>query len=69
MDDREKIQQTGKKLVMHTVLSMLLIAIAVALLIYMIAVEGELGALPLLLLGSGIAWLAVARLRMRPRHG
>lgn len=69
MSVHEKIQQTGKKRVMHTALSMVLIAIAVALLIYMVTVEGELGALPLLLLVSGIAWLAVAQLRMRPRHG
>ena len=69
MDANERIPQAGTALVMHTVLSMLLIAIAVALLIYMITLEGEPGALPLLLLASGIAWLPVARLRMRPRHG
>ena len=68
MDRPKTIQDTSKKLVLHTVLSMLVIAIAVAGLSYMITVEGELGALPLLLLGLGIGWLAIARLRMRRRH-
>jgi hypothetical protein len=67
MEARNPIQRTGKKRVMHTVLSSFVIAIAVALLVYMISVEGELGALPLLLLVLGIGWLAIARLRMRPR--
>jgi hypothetical protein len=52
----------------HTVLATLVVAVALALLIYMITVEGELGALPPMLLALGIGWLAIARLRMRPRH-
>ena len=69
MNAHEKSQQTNRSRVMQTGLSLALITIAIALLIYMVTVEGELGALPLLLLVSGITWFAVARLRGRPRHG
>ncbi len=68
MNVDEKVQQPGKRRVIHTTIAMVLIVVAVALLIYMITVEGELGALPLLLLVSGIIWLVVARFRMRPRE-
>ncbi len=67
MDAHDTIQDTNKKRVMHTVLSTLVIAVAVALLVYMITVEDELGAVPLLLLVVGTGWLIIARLRMRPR--
>ena len=57
----------SRKLLVHTVLSMFTIVVGVALLIYMITVEDEPGALPLALTLGGIAWLVIARLRMRPR--
>jgi hypothetical protein len=52
----------------HTALSLLVVALGVALLIYMITVEDEPGALPLALIVGGIAWLVIARVRIRPRE-
>jgi hypothetical protein len=58
-------QHPGRKLVVHTVLSILVTVIGVVLLIYMITAEDEPGALPLLLIVSGVAWLIIARVRLR----
>lgn len=68
MNTGATIQPTSRKLLAHTVLSMLVTAIGVALLIYMITVEDEPGAVPLALIALGIGWLVIARIRMRPRH-
>ncbi len=46
-------------------ISLLLILLAIALLLYMIPVEGEPGALPLLLLLSGTVWFLINRYRIR----
>ena len=66
MDLHNTMPHPNKKRMMHTVLSLLVIGVAVAVLIYMVAVEGEPGALPLLLLVLGIGWLAIARFSMPP---
>lgn len=61
------IAPTNRKLIVHTALSLLTIVLGVALLIYMITVEDEPGALPLALTLGGIAWLVIARMRLKPR--
>jgi hypothetical protein len=43
--------------------SLTIIGIGVALLVYMVVVESELGALPLLLLVVGTAWYMKTRLK------
>lgn len=43
-------------------------AIGLALLAFMVTVEGEPGLLPLLLVLGGGAWLAVAQARLRARR-
>lgn len=47
-----------KNATVQKALSLLMIAIGIALLAFMITVEGELGAVPLLTLIGGIAWHA-----------
>lgn len=68
MNTHSTIQHPNRKRLVHTALSLLVIALGVALLIYMITVEDEPGALPLALTLGGIAWLVIARVRMRPRQ-
>lgn len=65
MDTPNTTQQAGWKRSVHTVLATLVIVLGVVLLIYMITVEDEPGAIPLLLIVSGTAWLIFARLRLR----
>jgi hypothetical protein len=50
---------------MHTLLSVLTIAVGLVLMIYMIAVESEPSAIPLLLVVLGMGWYVVARVRTR----
>jgi hypothetical protein len=69
MNTHNTIQRTGRKLMAHTVLSIFTTAIGVALLIYMILVEDEPGAVPLALTALGIAWFIIARVRLRPNAG
>jgi hypothetical protein len=64
-----KFQHTSRRLLVHSVLSMLVTAVGVALLIYMITVEDEPGAVPLALIALGIGWFIFARARLRPRAG
>ena len=49
----------------HAVLSALTVALGVLLLIYMIVVEDEPGALPLLLIVVGSGWYLITRARVR----
>lgn len=60
------IQTAGKKRRVHTGLSIFLLTLGIVLLIYMIVVEDEPGAVPLALIVAGGTWLAIARFRMRP---
>lgn len=55
----------SRRLLVHTVLSLLTIMLGIGLLIYMITVEDEPGALPLSLIAGGIGWLVIARRRLR----
>jgi len=50
----------------HASLAVLPLVLGAVLLAYMITVEGEMGAVPLLLLAAGAGWLYVARVRRRP---
>ncbi len=45
--------------------SIITILLAIALLVYMITVEGELGALPLLLMLTGCIWFTVTQLQIK----
>ena len=56
-------------LALHAILAGVLLATGVALLIYMVTVEGEPGALPLALvvLGAGWSWVTRSRRRAVPR--
>ena len=67
MNTRSTTQPASRKLLMHMFFSMLILAIGIALLIYMVTVEDEPGALPLGLIVLGIGWFFIARARLRPR--
>ncbi|HEX2052595.1 MAG TPA: hypothetical protein VHJ78_02570 [Actinomycetota bacterium] len=49
----------------HAVLSALTVLLGVVLLIYMVTVESEPGAIPLLLIVVGGAWYLITRARVR----
>ena len=66
MNMHTTVHHSSKKLVIHTVLSMLVFLIGVAGVIYMITVEDDPALVPLLLIALGIGWFVVARLRLRP---
>lgn len=53
----------------QTLLSTLIAVLGVVLLIYMIVVEDEPGALPLLLIAVGVGWRLLLRARTRSRPG
>lgn len=53
----------------HAVLAALTVALGVVLLAYMVVVESEPGAIPLLLIVLGSAWYVVTRRRARSRRG
>lgn len=57
-----------EKLAVHKILSTVTLVIGVLLLVYMVRVESEPGAIPLLLVIGGIGWHVVARVRSRARH-
>lgn len=58
----------GKKLKIHSLLSLLTIALGGTLLIYMIVVEDEPGAIPLLLIVVGTGWYFFTRYNTRSQH-
>lgn len=58
-DDRRR------RLRLQSLLSLLVVALGAVLLVYMVVVESEPGALPLGLLAAGIAWYASTRIRLR----
>lgn len=49
----------------QAVLSALTVVLGVALLVYMVTVESEPGAIPLLLIAAGTGWFLVIRRRAR----
>ncbi|MEL7833191.1 hypothetical protein [Fodinibius sp. Rm-B-1B1-1] len=52
----------------HTILSILITVIGLALMVFMITVESEPGAIPLLLIVIGIGWYVISRFRMRSQQ-
>ena len=52
----------------HTLLSALTILLGAVLLIYMVTVESEPGAIPLLLIVVGTGWYFITRARARSQH-
>jgi hypothetical protein len=53
----------------HTILSLVILTIGLVLLVYMIRVESEPGALPLLLIVIGAGWYVATRARRRAQRG
>ncbi len=62
------IHSAGRSFLVETLISSLILVIGIVLLIYMISVESEPGALPLLLVVVGLGWLVATRIRARARH-
>lgn len=58
----------SKKLKMYKLLSLLTIFIGLASLTFMIVVEDEPGALPLVLIVTGTGWYFFTRLKIRSQH-
>ena len=56
------------KLKVHRMLSILTLVVGVMLMAYMILVESEPGAIPLLLVVLGTGWYFITRVRSRSRH-
>lgn len=67
MSATDTLQQNGKGFAVHVAISMLLIALGVAGSVYMIVVEDDPPALPLLLFAAGVAWFILARRRLKRR--
>lgn len=65
MSTDDPIQDPTAKLKVHTLLSALTIVIGALLMTYMIYVESEPGALPLLLVVGGTGWYFITRARIR----
>lgn len=57
-----------EKLRLHKLISVLVIIIGCMLMIYMIYVEDEPGAIPLLLIVAGSGWYFITRYRIRLQH-
>lgn len=57
-----------KKLKIHVLLSGLITVVGIVLLVFMVTVESEPGAIPLLLIVIGIGWYFVARYKMRSQQ-
>lgn len=53
-----------KELKIHTLLSILIAVIGTLLMVFMITVESELGAIPLLLIVTGAGWYSVTRYKI-----
>lgn len=52
--------------VIQSIIALTILSLGIALLVYMIAVEGEPGALPLLLVIGGALWYLSLRKRIKP---
>ncbi|HYE56890.1 MAG TPA: hypothetical protein VD948_00215 [Rhodothermales bacterium] len=68
MDTGNTIHSTSEKLKVHTMLSAILTVAGLALMTFMIVVEDEPGALPLLSIVIGTAWYFLTRARIRSLH-
>ena len=61
-------REISQKLKFNSIFSILTILLGVALLIFMIKVEDEPGALPLLLIIIGTIWFIINRVRIKKRN-
>lgn len=59
---------TFENLKLHKLISALVIVMGCMLMIYMIVVEDEPGAIPLLLIVAGTGWYFITRNRIRSQH-
>lgn len=59
------MKKSSQKLNYYRILSILTILLGVVLLMYMIKVEDEPGALPLILIISGIGWFILNQLKVK----
>lgn len=57
-----------KKLMIHKVLSILITLVGIIVMIFMIIVESEPGAIPLLLVVLGAGWYFITRCRLQSQH-
>lgn len=62
-------RDASTRLNVHTILSLVILTIGLVLLVYMIRVESEPGALPLLLIVIGAGWYVATRARRRAQRG
>ncbi|HEX9953372.1 MAG TPA: hypothetical protein VGB53_16495 [Rubricoccaceae bacterium] len=69
MNSENTARDASAKLKVHTILSVLTFVTGLLLLIYMVSVESEPGALPLLLVVVGTVWYVVTRARIRSHPG
>jgi len=58
-------KEISQKLKLSKTLSLLIIILGATLITYMIAIEGELGALPLFLILTGIVWFIITKYLIR----
>jgi hypothetical protein len=57
--------ENSQKLKLSKTLSLLMIILGATLIIYMISIEGELGALPLFVILTGIVWFIINQYRIK----
>lgn len=62
-----KMSTSSKKTNHNKIFSLLIILLGAVLMTYMIIVEDELGALPLLLVVTGIVWFTVSVIKAKKR--
>ena len=62
------IRDTRRNLRVHAVLAAVVLVIGLVLMTGKIYADSEPGAIPLLLVVSGIGWYFIARARIRARH-
>ena len=66
---RHRTPDLRKRLKVHTIFSVLILAIGAVLMTYMVTVESEPGLLPALLVVAGIGWYLITRARIRSLSG
>ncbi|HLA64760.1 MAG TPA: hypothetical protein VK610_10055 [Rhodothermales bacterium] len=69
MNANDTARTRSERLRTHAILSAVILGIGLVLLVYMIVVEDEPGALPLGLVVVGLGWQIATRVRMRAAQG
>lgn len=67
MNNPDTVHRPGKALMMHTMFALLLTHLGAAGVVYMILVEDDPPALPLLMIAAGGAWFIIAQRKLRRR--